>query len=227
MEKRSNGTRSQSPLQAASTRTNSSKIGGSNTSGKSGGAANTQADNTYTTSSGEVYEYGHLFSKKEESRIAAEIDSVKKALNLGGLKERFVGAYYEDVSKAISNKGLKLEGSAKNNKEWLSIYERDYLHGQSNLKEDIHRLKNEIADSVKAPYYNMTIYVSPRVTHTVSIDPYIYNSEKQKYTVKTEVSKTDSKGRYISNETEVSLIDKDEMLKKFKKYKGKKYSNFG
>lgn len=223
MEKRSNGTRSQSPLQAASTRTNSSKIGGSNTSGKAGGAANTQAGNSYTTSSGDVYEYGHLFSKKEESRIAAEIDSVKKALNLGGLKERFVGAYYEDVSKAISNKGLKLNGSAKNNKEWLSIYERDYLHGQSNLKEDIHRLKNDIANSVKAPYYKMMVYVSPRVTHEVSIDPYIYNSEKQKYRVKTEIAKRDSKGRYISYNKEESLMDKDEMLKKFKKYSGKKY----
>lgn len=227
MGKRSNGTRSQSPLQAASTRTNSSKIGGSNTSGKSGGAANTQADNTYTTSSGEVYEYGHLFSKKEESRIAAEIDSVKKALNLQGLKEKFIGSYYEDVSKAISHKGLKLDAAARNDMQWLTIYERDYVRGQENLKEDIHRLKEDIADSIKSPYYNMTIYVSPRVTHTVSIDPYIYNGEKQKYTVKTEVSKTDSKGRFISHETEVSLIDKDEMLKKFKKYKGKKYSNFG
>lgn len=227
MGKRSNGTRSQSPLQAASTRTNSSKIGGSNTSGKAGGAANAQAGNSYTTSSGDVYEYGHLFSKKEESRIAAEIDSVKKALNLAGLKEKTVGAYYEDVSKAISNKGLKLDGKNRDRKEWLAIYERDYLHGQNNLKEDIRRLKNDIAHSIKTPYYNMTIYVSPRVSHDVSVEPYIFNSDKQKYRVRTTVSKFDSKGRYISTKTEESLIDKDEMLKKFKKYNGKKYSYYG
>lgn len=227
MGKRSNGTRSQSPSLAASTRTNSSKIGGSNASGKAGGAASTQAGNSYTTSSGDVYEYGHLFSKKEESRIAAEIGSVKKALNLEGLKEKFIGAYYEDVSKAISHKGLKLDGKNRDRKEWLDIYERDYLHGQNNLKEDIRRLKNDIAHSIKAPYYSMTIYVSPRVSHTVSIDPYIYNSEKQGYRVKTNISKTDSKGRYISNKTEEAFVDKDEMLKMFKKYKGKKYSNFG
>lgn len=182
MGKRSNGTRSQSPLLADSTRTNSSKIGGSNTSGKAGGAASTQAGNSYTTSSGDVYEYGHLFSKKEEARIAAEIDSVKKALKLEGLKENMVGAYYEDVSKAISHKGLKLDGSAKNNKEWLSIYERDYLHGQSNLKGDIERLKEDIAKSVKAPYYKMMVYVSPRVSHEVSIDPYIYIIARNKST---------------------------------------------
>ena len=222
MGKRSNGTRSQSPLLAASTRTNSSKIGGSNTSGKAGGAANTQAGNSYTTSSGEVYEYGHLFSKKEESRIAAEIDSVKKALNLEGLRESQVGAGYEDVRKSISYKGLKLDDSARNNKEWLTIYERDYLHGQENLKEDIRRLKEAIGTSVKTPYYNMRIKVSPRVSHTVYVVPEIYNSEKQKYTVKTNISKFDSKGRYISDKTEVRLVDKDEMLKMFKKYKGKK-----
>lgn len=227
MGKRSNGTRSQSPLQTASTRTNTSKIGGSNTSGKAWGAANTQAGNTYTTSSGEVYEYGHLFSKKEESRIAAEIDSVKKALNLEGLKERYVRAEYNEVSEAIDHKGLKLDNSAQNDKRWLTIYERDYLHGQENLKEDIVRLREAIGGSVKSPYYNMTIYVSPRVTHDVHVDPYIYNSEKQKYTVKTDITKWDSKGRYISNKIEVNLVDKDEMQKMFKKYKGKKWSPFG
>jgi hypothetical protein len=227
MGKRSNGTRSQSPLQAASTRTNSSKIGGSNTGGKSGGAANTQAGNTYTTSSGKVYEYGHLFSKKEESRIAAEIDSVKKALNLGGLRETTTSASYEDVSKAISSKGLKLDDLNRKRKESLAILERDYSHGQNNVKGLIKESKEVISKSIKTPYYKMTVYVSPRVEHVVSVKPYIYNGKKQEYEVSITVSKTDSKGRYISTKTEESIIDKDQMLKKFKKYNGKKYSNFG
>lgn len=226
MGKRSNGTRSQSPLQAASSRTNSSKIGGSNTGGKSGGAANTSAGNTYTTSSGEVYEYGHLFSKKEESRIAAEIDSVKKALNLETLRESHIGAGYEDVRKSISYKGLKLDAAARNDMQWLTIYERDYVRGQENLKEDVRRLKEAIGTSVKTPYYNMFVKFSPRVTHDVYVVPEIYNSEKQNYIVKTDISKVDSKGRYISNKTEVKRVDKDEMLKMFKKYKGKKWTTF-
>lgn len=227
MGKRSNGTRSQSPLQAASTRTNSSKIGGSNTSGKAGGTASTQAGNSYTTSSGDVYEYGHLFSKKEESRISAEINSVKEALNLGGLRGTTTSARYEDVSKAISGKGLKLNDENRVRKEWLDVYKRDYLNGQKNLKEHIERVEKEIADSIKTPYYKMTVYVSPRVSHSISIKPYVYNGKKQEYEVRTTVDKTDSKGRYISTKTEESIIDKDQMLKKFKKYNGKKYSNYG
>lgn len=227
MGKRSNGTRSQSPLQAASTRTNSSKIGGSNTMERLEGQQMPKQVNSYTTSSGDVYEYGHLFSKKEESRIAAEIDSVKKALNLGGLRETTTSARYEDVSKAISGKGLKLDDLNRRRKESLAVLERDYSHGQSNAKGFIKERKDAISESIKTPYYKMTVYVSPRVTHTVSVRPYINNGKKQEYEVRTTVDKTDSKGRYISTKTEESIIDKDQMLKKFKKYNGKKYSNYG